>query len=170
MAQVHQFLTEVPRFLGFLKIRCQASAAAGLEKPPPSGDRWLVPVTRIVCCHVGARRPLRCEQPSSSSWPPSASCRRGQDWQLQGPCCGSVFFLRRRAAEEKNGLGQIEYRFAEYEYDEIRCEARTKRSPRTRIFVTSISDALELLAEIFRPLTLLVPVLDFPGPRIRNRL
>jgi hypothetical protein len=32
MAQVHQFLTEVPRFLGFLKIRCQASAAAGLEK------------------------------------------------------------------------------------------------------------------------------------------
>ena len=107
MAQVHQFLTEVPRFPRFLEIRCQASAAAGLEKPPPSGDRWLRPVTRIVCCQVGARRPLRCEQPSSSSWPPSASCRRGQDWQLQGPCCGSVFFLRRRAAEEKNGLGQI---------------------------------------------------------------
>jgi hypothetical protein len=41
MAQVHQFLTEVPRFPGFLKIRCQASAAAGLEKPPLSGDRWL---------------------------------------------------------------------------------------------------------------------------------
>jgi hypothetical protein len=32
MAQVHQFLTEVPRFLGFLKIRCKAAAAAGLEK------------------------------------------------------------------------------------------------------------------------------------------
>ena len=27
--------------------------------------------------------------------------------ELQGPCCGAVFFLRRKAAEEKNGLGQI---------------------------------------------------------------
>jgi hypothetical protein len=47
------------------------------------------------------------QRPSSSSWPPSASCRRGQDLQLQRPCCGSVFFLRRKAVEEKNGLGQI---------------------------------------------------------------
>ena len=31
------------------------------------------------------------QRPSSSSWPPSASCRRGQDLQLQRPCCGSVF-------------------------------------------------------------------------------
>ncbi len=45
--------------------------------------------------------------------------------ELQGPCCGSVFFLRRKATEEKKGLGRTEYRFAEYEYDEIRCEART---------------------------------------------
>ena len=28
---------------------------------------------------------------------------------------------------------RTEYRFAEYEYDEIRCEARTKRSPRTPV-------------------------------------
>jgi hypothetical protein len=47
------------------------------------------------------------QRPSSSSWPPSASCRRGQDLQLQRPCCGSVFFRCRRAAEEMNGLGQI---------------------------------------------------------------
>ena len=25
--------------------------------------------------------------------------------ELQGPCCGAVFFLRRKAAEEKKGLG-----------------------------------------------------------------
>jgi hypothetical protein len=57
---------------------------------------------------------LRRDQPdgrltqrsSSSSWPPSALRRRGQDWQLQRPCCGSVFF-RRKAAEENNGLGNI---------------------------------------------------------------
>jgi hypothetical protein len=46
MAQVHQFLTEVPRFLGFLKIRCQAAAAAGLHASKPGV--WL-----------GARHPLR---------------------------------------------------------------------------------------------------------------
>ena len=62
--------------------------------------------------------------------------------ELQGPCCESVFFFRRKAAEEKKGLGRTEYRFTEYEYDEIRCEARTKRSPRTRSCVTSIRDAV----------------------------
>jgi hypothetical protein len=130
-------LNRSPSFPRFLEIRCQASAAAGLEKPPPSGDRWLRPVTRIVCCQVGARRPLRCEQPSSTSTVSLSTVRRG-------------------------GLSTSTTKSD--------ARARTKRSPRTRIFVTSISDALELLAEIFRPLTLLVPVLDFPGPRIRNRL
>ena len=47
-------LNRSPSFPRFLEIRCQASAAAGLEKFPPSGDRWLVPVTRIVCCQVGS--------------------------------------------------------------------------------------------------------------------
>ena len=37
---------------------------------------------------------------------------------------------------------RTEYRFAEY--DEIRCEARTKRSPRTRSCVTSIRDAVSV--------------------------
>jgi len=37
----------------------------------------------------------------------SALCRRGQDLSLQRPCCGSVFFFRRKAAEEKKGLGRI---------------------------------------------------------------
>ena len=37
---------------------------------------------------------------------------------------------------------RTEYRFAEYEYDEIQCEARTKRSPRTSSCVTSIRDAV----------------------------
>ena len=37
------------------------------------------------------------------------------------------FFLRRKAAEEKKGLGRTEYRFAEYEYDEIRCEAANEK-------------------------------------------
>jgi hypothetical protein len=61
MAQVHQFLTEVPRFLGFLKIRCQAAAAAGLERPPPSGDRWLrtVDPNRLL--------PSRCEAAAAAA-------------------------------------------------------------------------------------------------------
>ncbi|RLS69609.1 MAG: hypothetical protein DWH99_12585 [Planctomycetota bacterium] len=45
---------------------------------------------------------------------------------------------------------EYEYRFTEYrpprrteyEYDEIRCEARTKRSPRTRSCFTNIRDAV----------------------------
>jgi len=103
----------------------------------------------------------------ASSWPPSALCRRGiilasvgfmpsghhlglrrlyavgaKVCSYKGPCCESVFFFRRKAAEEKKRLGRTEYRFAEYEYDEIRCEARTKRSPRTRNCVTSIRDAV----------------------------
>ena len=55
MAQVHQFLTEVPRFLGFLKIRCKAAVGVGLERPPPSGDRWLRPVD------PNCLLPSRCE-------------------------------------------------------------------------------------------------------------
>ena len=67
---------------------------------------------RMLCsCKLRLRRDEpdgRLTQRSScSSWPPSASCRRGQDLQLQRPCCGSVFFRCRRAAEEMNGLGQI---------------------------------------------------------------
>ncbi len=42
------------------------------------------------------------QRSSSSPWPPSALCRRGQDLQLQRPCCGAGFFLRRRAADEMN--------------------------------------------------------------------
>ena len=65
MAQVHQFLTEVPRFPGFLKIRCQAAVGAGLERPPPSGDRWLrtVDPNRLL--------PSRCEAPAVAG--PNAS-------------------------------------------------------------------------------------------------
>ncbi len=37
---------------------------------------------------------------------------------------------------------RTEYRFAEYEYDEIPCDAGTKRSPKTRSCVTSIRDAV----------------------------
>jgi hypothetical protein len=67
---------------------------------------------RMLCsCKLRLRRDepdgRLTQRPSSSSWPPSASCRRGQDLQLQRPCCGSVFFRCRRAAEEMNGLGQI---------------------------------------------------------------
>jgi hypothetical protein len=36
------------------------------------------------------------QRSSSSSWPPSALRRRGQDLQLQRPCCGSVFSAVRR--------------------------------------------------------------------------
>ena len=66
---------------------------------------------RMLCsCKLRLRRDepdgRLTQRPSSSSWPPSASCRRGQDLQLQRPCCGSVLF-RRKAAEENNGLGQI---------------------------------------------------------------
>ncbi len=38
--------------------------------------------------------------------------------------------------------GGHEHRFTEHDHDEIRCEARTKRSPRTRSCVTSIRDAV----------------------------
>jgi hypothetical protein len=67
---------------------------------------------RMLCsCKLRLRRDepdgRLTQRPSSSSWPPSASCRRGLDLQLQRPCCGSVFFRCRRAAEEMNGLGQI---------------------------------------------------------------
>ena len=67
---------------------------------------------RMLCsCKLHLRRDepdgRLTQRLSCSSWPPSASCRRGQDLQLQRPCCGSVFFRCRRAAEEMNGLGQI---------------------------------------------------------------
>ena len=61
MAQVHQFLTEVPRFPGYLRIRCQAAVATGLERPPPSGDRWLrtVDPNRLL--------PSRCEAAAAAA-------------------------------------------------------------------------------------------------------
>jgi hypothetical protein len=34
-------LNRSPSFPRFLEIRCQAAFGAGLERPPPSGDRWL---------------------------------------------------------------------------------------------------------------------------------
>ena len=53
-------------------------------------------VERMLCsCKLRLRRDepegRLTQRPSSSSWPPSASCRRGQDLQLQRPCCGAVF-------------------------------------------------------------------------------
>ena len=51
---------------------------------------------RMLCsCKLRLRRDepdgRLTQRLSCSSWPPSASCRRGQDLQLQRPCCGSVF-------------------------------------------------------------------------------
>jgi len=61
MAQVHQFLTEVLRFRVFLRIRCQAAVGAGLERPSPSGDRWLrtVDPNRLL--------PSRCEAAAAAA-------------------------------------------------------------------------------------------------------
>ena len=47
---------------------CQAAAAAGQERPPPSGDRWLRRWTRIVCCQAAAAAGLERPPPSGDRW------------------------------------------------------------------------------------------------------
>ena len=79
-------------------------------------------VDRMLCsCKLRLRRDepdgRLTQRPSSSSWPPSASCCRGQDLQLQRPCCGSVFSAARRR-KRTTGWGRSHERFALTECDE----------------------------------------------------
>ena len=113
-------------------------------------------VERMLCsCKLRLRRDepdgRLTQRPSSSSWPPSASCRRGQDLQLQRPCCGSVFFRCRRAAEEMNGLGQIA-RTAKFSQCEYETQRKSKRLTEhlAAIFCSSNITIFNLMAKRIR--------------------
>jgi hypothetical protein len=45
----------------------------------------------------------------------------------RGRIAGLFFSSAARRQTRRKGLGRIEYRFAEYEYDEIRCEAANEK-------------------------------------------
>jgi hypothetical protein len=53
--------------MGAKRYSCQAPVGAGLERPPPSGDRWLRPVDLKLGGWIGARHLWRRKQPSSTS-------------------------------------------------------------------------------------------------------